>query len=142
MEQPIDFVGVKIAMIYGDSVITILRDDTPGLRFAGLWDFPGGSREDSETPFACVAREVKEELALILREPAVVWTKIHPAMVEADRSAYFMVASITKREVEAIVLGDEGQSWRLVEIEDFMARDDVVPHLKGRMRDYLASIGR
>jgi 8-oxo-dGTP diphosphatase len=133
-----DFVGVKIALIYGESLVMILRDDTPGLRLAGLWDFPGGGRENGESPFACAAREVKEELSLTITQSMVRWSRTYPAMVEAGRTAYFLAGDITRHDVDSIVLGDEGQEWRLVRIDDFFARDDVVPQLKGRLQDYLA----
>lgn len=140
--QSQDFVGTKIALIYGDALVTIQRDDVPGLRFAGLWDFPGGGRESGETPFDCAAREVREELGLQIRQNMVKWTKAWPAMHDASLAAFFMVADISRRDVESIVLGDEGQDWRLMTHGEFFERDDVVPDLKPRLRDYLASLSR
>lgn len=36
------FAGAKLALYLGDDLAVILRDETPGLTFAGHWDFPGG----------------------------------------------------------------------------------------------------
>jgi 8-oxo-dGTP diphosphatase len=67
------FVGVKIGLLLEDKLIVIQRDNKPGLRFAGLWDFPGGGRDGQESPFECAAREIDEELAVTLKPSSIVW---------------------------------------------------------------------
>ncbi len=134
-----DFTGVKVALLLGDELVMIQRDKKPGLRFAGLWDFPGGAREGDETALQCVAREVDEELALKLRPETIVWQKKRPAMHDAKLSAYFMVARITQSDVKAIKFGNEGLGWKLMAIKDFMAAEDVVEPLKARLEEYLAN---
>jgi 8-oxo-dGTP diphosphatase len=135
----IDFIGVKIALLVGNKLVAIQRDDKPGLRYAGLWDFPGGGREDDETPFACVAREVLEELELQLKKSDIIWQKIYPAIYDPSLTAYFMVAKLTASDVNAIKLGNEGQGWKLMSVEEFMKSEDAVEQLKGRLQDYLDS---
>lgn len=133
-----DFVGVKIALIKNNEVLVIQRDNKPGLRYANLWDFAGGGREDGETPFECISREVNEELGIILKPEMIVWEKTHPAMHDPSLMAYFMVANIGDSDIENIVFGDEGQGWKLISIDDFMDDDTVVGPLKSRLRDYLS----
>jgi 8-oxo-dGTP diphosphatase len=135
----IDFIGVKAALLLeNQKLVLIRRDNKPGLRFAGLWDFPGGSREDDETPFECVSREIKEELGIELRENSIIWQKVHPAMHDSKLSAYFMVIKVTNDDVSEIKFGDEGQGWKLVTINEFMNSNDGVEPLKGRLQDYLS----
>ena len=38
-----------------------------------------------------------------------------------------------------IVFGDEGQEWRLMDLEAFLALDRVVPAFAPRLRDWLAT---
>lgn len=135
-----EFVGVKIALLKDNEVLVIQRDDKPGLRFAGMWDLPGGGRENNETPFECVAREIDEELGITLDPKSILWEKTYPAMHDQELTAYFMVAAIGENEVKSIVFGDEGQGWKMIKINDFMSDSTIIDQLKGRLTDYLTSI--
>lgn len=135
-----DFTGVKIALIKDDEVLVIQRDNKPGLRYADMWDFPGGGREGTETPFECAAREVNEELGTALNPKSIVWEKAYPAMHDPNLTAYFMAAKIDNNEIANIVFGDEGQGWKMIRIDAFMLDPTVVEPLKERLGDYLASL--
>ena len=132
-----DFIGVKIALINNDRVLMIQRDDKPGLRYAGLWDFPGGGREDNETPEECVIREVNEELGIVLTSDQILHKRLHPAMHDPRLNGYFTVAKISDNDIENIVFGDEGQGWKMLDIDEFMNSNEVVEPLKGRLKTYL-----
>ena len=133
-----DFVGVKIALLVDDKLVMILRDNKPDLRFAGMWDFPGGGREGSETPVECAMREVEEELLLKFPESSIVWQKEVESMHDPSLKAYFIVAKLSEENIKPIKLGEEGQEWVLMSVDDFFSRDDVVPKLKDRLRAYLS----
>lgn len=56
-------------------VAGVLRDDRgrvllaqrqPGKHLAGLWEFPGGKCEDGELPIDALARELREELGIVV----------------------------------------------------------------------------
>ncbi len=134
-----DFSGVKIALLNNQNVVVSLRDDKPGLNFAGMWDLPGGGREGEETPLQCVQRELQEELGLDLSESDILWTRIYPGMIDPTRNSYFMVATVSQTALNSVVFGDEGQEWKVMPIHQFLTDDNVVPRLKGRLADFLAT---
>lgn len=137
MNQTEDFVGVKVALRFGDDLLVIQRDDKPSIRWPGRWDFPGGGRENSETPFECAAREVNEELGIIIDPGSVIWQRRVPSMDFPDRNAYFMVVTISNADVKDVVFGNEGQDWKMMSIQDFLKASNVVTPLKDRLNSYL-----
>jgi 8-oxo-dGTP diphosphatase len=134
-----EFNGTKVALLCGDTVVMSLRDNKPGLRFANMWDFPGGGREGQETPIECATREIQEELGILLQPEAFIWEKEYPAMHDPAQKAFFLVATVTEKDIHSIQFGTEGQRWELFLQTTFFEHPDVIPALKERLRDYLAS---
>lgn len=135
-----DFTGCKIALLCDGQILTILRDDKPTIPWPDMWELPGGGREGEETPFECVQREVFEELGLKLEEADILWVKAYQGILDPDKTSIFMVGTITQEEFASIVFGDEGQGYKLVRLEEFLASDRVVPQLQERVRDYLEEV--
>lgn len=133
------FSGAKVALICDGQVITIQRDDKPGLNFAGMWDLPGGGREDDESPFETAKREVFEELDIDLDANCIVFQKEYPAMLSKNMAAYFLAGSVTKEQIKGIVFGDEGQGWKLIPVSELLNDDTVVPYLRSRLQDFIES---
>lgn len=94
-----DFLGCKIALFCGDKLLTILRDDKASIPWANMWELPGGGREGDESPFECVAREVYEELGIHLTEDCLLWSKIYPSMLFADKQSVFSSWSVDTEPV-------------------------------------------
>ena len=130
------FHGAKIAILVGNHVVTILRDDRPDISWPDTWDLPGGGREGAETGEETVRRELMEELGLILPQSAITWM-LRETVV--DRNVWFFAAEWPDFDSDAVTFGDEGQEWRLVSVEWFLAQEKAVPNLQRRLRLYLES---
>lgn len=137
LNKKFDFTGSKIALICGDKVLTILRDDKEDIPWPNMWELPGGGREGNETPFECVAREVYEELNIQLSKDDVIWSRLYPSMLDENKKSVFLVGKLTQEQFESIIFGDEGQGYKLMPIEEFLKSKQAVPQLQGRLRDYL-----
>ena len=137
LDKHLDFTGCKIALICEGQILTILRDDKETIPYPNMWDLPGGGREGNETPFECVAREVYEELSIQLLKDDIVWSWIYPSMLDENKNSVFLVGKLTQEQFDSIVFGDEGQGYKLVRLEEFLASDRVVPQLQERVRDYV-----
>ena len=137
IEERFEFTGCKIALICGDKVLTILRDDKDDIPCPNMWELPGGGREGNESPFECAAREVYEELGIHLDEDCLLWSKIYPSVIFKDKQSVFIVGQLSQDQFDSITFGDEGQAYKLMNIEEFLTSSQVVPQLQGRLRDYL-----
>lgn len=137
LEARFEFTGCKIALICGDKILTILRDDKETIPWPNMWELPGGGREGNETPFECVAREVYEELNIQLSKEEIIWSWIYPSMLDENKNSVFLVGQLTQEQFDSIVFGDEGQGYKLMSIEEFLNSKQAVPQLQGRLRDYL-----
>ncbi len=139
--DPAPFVGAKGALFLGASVITIQRDDLPGLRWAGLWDLPGGGREGGETPVECFLRELSEELTLTLSADRLLWAAQLPSVLSPSEPAWLFAARLTKGEVDQIKLGDEGQGWALMPVSAFLDHPEAIPQMQDRVAMAVRALG-
>jgi len=130
-----DFGGAKIAVLVGESLLTIQRDDIPTIPHPGLWDLPGGGREGCERPERTALRELEEELGLAMDPARIVWRHFYPG----DWGAWFFAARWPELRADAVRFGDEGQGWALMPVADFLSRRDAVPALQARLRHCLTA---
>jgi 8-oxo-dGTP diphosphatase len=137
-EMNMPFHGAKIALLCADAVVVLLRDDRPDIAFPGHWDLPGGGREGSETPLSCVCRETREELGLTLRKQSIHWGR--PFGAGAART-WFFVGQLDPEQIASIVMGPEGQTWRMMRQKEFLRHPRAVPHFKSRLQDFLVDAG-
>ena len=137
LHKQMEFSGCKIALLCDDKLLTILRDDISTIPWPNMWELPGGGREDEETPFECVQREVFEELGLKLEEAEIAWAKEYQGMLDPDKTSIFMVGAITQEEFACIIFGDEGQTYQMMDVSQFLSDKKVIPQLQARLRVYL-----
>lgn len=135
-----DFVGCKAAFFHGESLLTYLRDDKPGLPWPAHWDLPGGGKEGDETAEACLLRELQEEFGLTLPADRLIWRRVLPSMMDANRDSVFFAGKLTDEDIASIRFGDEGQYWKLMRVDDFLAHPSAVPELQRRVALVLASL--
>ena len=132
----IPFKGAKIALLYQGQLIAYQRDQKPEIPFPGMWDLPGGGRENDETPVECAIRETYEEFDIAIDPASIVWERYYPAPASMDPGNYFCVARL-EHGFGQIKFGEEGQQWAIMSIADFLAHAEVIESLKNRLRDYL-----
>lgn len=134
--EPDTYVGAKLAIIVGDNILTLLRDDKPDIPFPGMWDLPGGGREGEEPPEVCALRETREELGLDLPPEVIRWSRQFPSTLGYGH-AWFFVAELPGLDLGQVRMGDEGQRWRVMPVREFLANDSAVPHLRYRLGVYV-----
>ncbi len=133
--------GAKVALFLGDRIISILRDDDPGIPFPDMWDLPGGGRENGETPFETLARELHEELGLVLPADAVTWRRAFPSNTNPEQWNAFFVAQMPSDALGDIIFGNEGQRWALYSLDAFLTLDNVVHYYAPRLTLWLKETG-
>ena len=133
----LSFQGVKVALINNGKVLTVLRDNIPNIPYPNMWDLAGGGRENEESPYETMRREVLEELNIDIPESNVVWVKHYESVTKPGKKSVFMVADISDHQIESIKFGEEGQRYKMVSFQGFLDNKDVIEQLKHRFLDYL-----
>ena len=133
----LSFQGVKVALINNGKVLTVLRDNISSIPYPNMWDLAGGGRENEESPYETMRREVLEELNIEIPESNVVWVKHYESVTKPGKKSVFMVADISDHQIESIKFGEEGQGYKMLSFQEFLDNKDVIEQLKHRFLDYL-----
>ncbi|RXJ74938.1 DNA mismatch repair protein MutT [Veronia nyctiphanis] len=132
-----NFNGAKLATFYGSELIVYKRDNIEGIPYPDCWDFPGGGRENNESPEVCALREFEEEFSVKVPESRIHFKKYVKSHT-GKGGAYFLALTLQQEEFEQIQFGDEGQYWQLMTIEQYLAHPKAIPALKERLTAYLS----
>jgi len=131
------FTGVKLALINNSKLVGILRDNNPDISFPDMWDVAGGMRENNESPISCAFREAKEELNLFLKADSIIWCREYEHKGESSPGGYFMVACVMDDQLRTVRLGNEGQCFKLHDMNDFIRLQNIAPFVRERLIDYI-----
>ncbi|MGO3739161.1 MAG: 8-oxo-dGTP diphosphatase MutT [Marinomonas foliarum] len=103
----------------------ILRDDSVFIALrksnqhqGGLWEFPGGKCESTESPESALSRELKEECGIVVTESSLFKTIAHDY---GDKQVELCFYKVTKFDGEP--MGSEGQQASWVPISDLSSYD-------------------
>lgn len=103
---------VTAAVLIEDSRLLLARR-APHDRLAGCWELPGGKLESGESPQQCLARELREELAMTAEIGEVLAETVH----EYAHGCFRMVALRTVRLSGFELLVHDRLAW--------VARDEI-----------------
>ena len=137
---PPTFSSAKIALIHDHHILVYERDNFPNIPYPGYIDLPGGGRENNETALACITREVGEEFGILITPENINHVSLYPSGQHKDKLSVFFGGSISPEMISAIVFGDEGHSWRMMPLEDFLSNPNVVPAYAARTKTFLKAI--
>ena len=93
-------IDVAAALIFRGGKLLVTRRYA-GAHLGGLWEFPGGKREPGETFEQCLAREIREELAVDIFVGELFDSVIH-AYPEKTVHLKFFVCRLLEGEPQAI----------------------------------------
>lgn len=129
------FSGTKLLLFLGSELVILERDPKPWIDWPARLDFPGGMREGDETPEACILRETREEVGLVLQPGDLTWPTLSH---HKDPPDWFFAAHLPVARVADIRLGDEGRGWRMMTPKAYLGAPLAIPPFAAMLARYLA----
>jgi len=110
MEKIPTLLTVVAALIVNDRREALVQQRPPGGSMAGLWEFPGGKVEPDETPEAALARELNEELGILV-DPAALAPLTFASAPLGDRHLLLLLYELRQWEGELKALHASALRW-------------------------------
>ena len=102
-----------VAAVLSDEGGRVLMQQRPeGKQHGGLWEFPGGKIEEGETPERALARELMEELGIVIDPTGISPLTFFSAPLN-QRHLLLMLFRCTRWHGEARPLHAAALEWRL-----------------------------
>ncbi len=122
------------ALVDADNRV-LISQRPEGKALAGLWEFPGGKVEASETPEAALIRELREELGVVAKKPCLA-----PLTFASHAYEHFhlLMPLYVCRRYEGIARPLEGQIIKWVRTRDL--RDYAMPPADEPLIPFLADL--
>lgn len=131
MNEERETLHVAIALVMRQGEVLVGRRAS-GVHLAGLWEFPGGKREEGEDIRECLERELAEEVGIALAEAAPLSPPILHRYDEKDVVLFpFLCRPEDDREERGIRDG-----WRWVAPSDLVSLE--FPPANGPLLRFLA----
>lgn len=127
-------IHVTAAIIRRDGRFLITRRPG-GTHLGGLWEFPGGKQEGTESLEECLIREIREELGITVRPENRLFVKEHEYECRRVTIHFFSCASSSDFPARGL----QGQEARWVRPEELTAYSFPPPDLS--VIEYLSSEG-
>jgi len=83
-----EIIDVAAALLFRDYKLLITQRPAHA-HLGGLWEFPGGKRENSETFRECLARELREELGIEVVVGELIESVVHTYPEKTVRLEFF-----------------------------------------------------
>ena len=126
-------ITVAAAIIWQDDMILITKRPE-GTHLEGLWEFPGGKKEEGETLEECIAREIKEELGIQVKPEKLLLAVNHEYDTKIVDLYTFECILINGSPVPM-----EGQDMKWVKLEDLSGYSfpppdiEIIEYLRSRL---------
>lgn len=132
--------NVVAALLFDQDGKILITQRPAGSHLEGLWEFPGGTIEEGESPEQALLREIKEEINLDIKVKKLFWQERFEYDVKKIHISFYLCA-ITPGRQEVVPL--EVADFRWVTIEElpnykFPAADEALLeklHKRGLKQD-------
>ena len=113
-------ITVAVGILIDDAGRVLVTRRAPDAHQGGLWEFPGGKVEENETILAALARELREELGLLVEATEALMVLDHDY---GDKQVRLDVHRVTRWSGEPRGLEGQPLAWQQLE----QLRDWVFP---------------